>query len=60
MAAFLLLLGEITLTRWIAGHRRTGQTQVVEFEDRTGPSASFRQQLARLRPGRKAVSAGED
>lgn len=49
LAAFALLLVEILLTRWIASHRGTGMTADVEFEERTGPSASFRQQLEQVR-----------
>lgn len=47
--AFLLLLIEILLTRWIAVRRRTGSEREVDFESQQAPSATFREQLRALR-----------
>lgn len=46
--AFLLLLGEVALTRWIAHQRKTGQKVEVEFDDRMKPSEQFQEQLERI------------
>jgi hypothetical protein len=53
VGALVLLLAEIALTRWIAVRRKTGHEASVDFETRMGPSASFREQLQTMRPGRK-------
>lgn len=49
IAAFLLLVAEIALPRWIAIQRRTGEEGSVAFEDAGRPSEKFREQLAHVR-----------
>ena len=47
--ALFLLLAEIGLSRWIALSRRSGETGVVNFENRFEPSAQFKEQLQRVK-----------
>jgi hypothetical protein len=47
--ALFLLLAEIGLSRWIALSRRSGETEVVNFENRFEPSAQFKEQLQRVK-----------
>ncbi len=49
MAAFILLLAEIALSRWIAMRRRIGSQLKVDFQERNQPGESFLQQLAALK-----------
>jgi hypothetical protein len=49
LAALVLLLVEIALTRWIAIQRRTGEEGTVCFEESGQPSSTFREQVAKLR-----------
>lgn len=49
LGAFIFLLVEIALARWIALSRRTGEEIKIEFESRDAPTAGFREQLARVR-----------
>jgi hypothetical protein len=49
VAALLFLLGEVALARWVAKRRRTGMEKTIDFEEYTQPSASFRQQLERVK-----------
>lgn len=51
VGAFLFLLVEIALSRWIALSRRTGEEIKIEFESRDAPTTGFQQQLERLRAG---------
>jgi hypothetical protein len=60
LAAFLLLILEIALTRWIAIQRRTGEEGNVEFEDQNGSSVAFRQQLAQMRQPKTPAAAMEN
>jgi hypothetical protein len=48
LAAFVLLLLEVELTRWIAMQRRAGEEETVTFEDANLPSSEFREQLKKL------------
>ncbi|MDB6132799.1 MAG: hypothetical protein JWM59_1042 [Verrucomicrobiales bacterium] len=49
VGALFLILAETALSRWIALSRRSGQEETVDFEPRGGPSASFQEQLRRVR-----------
>ena len=49
LAALILLLLEVVLTRWIAMQRRTGEEGHVTFEEATQPSRGFREQLAKMK-----------
>jgi hypothetical protein len=48
LAAFVLLLLEVELTRWIAKQRRAGEEGDVTFEDANLPSSEFRDQLEKI------------
>ncbi len=48
VGALFLLLAEIALSRWIALSRRSGEVDVVNFENRFEPSAQFKEQLKRV------------
>ena len=49
LAALVLLLLEVELTRWIAVQRRAGEEGEINFEDANLPSSEFREQLQKLR-----------
>jgi hypothetical protein len=49
LGAFLFLLVEIALSRWIALSRRTGEEIKIDFEAKDTPTTGFRQQLDRIR-----------
>ena len=49
IGAFVLLLCELALTRWIAATRKTGSHETVDFAAKKGYSPSFREQLARFK-----------
>ena len=49
IGAFLFLLIEIALARWIAISRRTGEEITIDFESKEAPTAGFKEQLARVR-----------
>ncbi|MCB1090669.1 MAG: hypothetical protein KDL87_04010, partial [Verrucomicrobiae bacterium] len=49
LGAFIFLLVEIALARWIAISRRTGEEIKIEFESKDAPTAGFKEQLARIR-----------
>lgn len=51
VGAFIFLLVEIALARWIAISRRTGEEIKIDFESKEAPTAGFREQLARIRAG---------
>lgn len=48
VGAFLILLIEIALSRWIARERRTGEEVTIEFESNHAPSDGFKEQLAKV------------
>ncbi len=48
IGAFLILLIEIALSRWIARERRTGEEITIEFESNHAPSDGFKEQLAKV------------
>jgi hypothetical protein len=52
LAAWLLLLGEIALCRWIALRRRTGAELKTEFQERNQPKNSFLAQLEKMKASR--------
>ena len=58
IAAFVLLIGETLLTRWIARQRRQGEEEIVDFEGYVVPSATFRSVLDKLK-GQGGEEAGE-
>ena len=49
LAALVLLILEVALTRWIAIQRRTGEEGHVDFEENAQSTAQFRQQLAAMK-----------
>jgi len=49
MAAFVLLILEIVLSRWISKSRRAGEDISVNFETRGDPNKSFMDQLNRIK-----------
>jgi hypothetical protein len=49
LGAFILLLVEIALARWIAISRRTGEEIKIDFESKDAPTSGFKEQLARIR-----------
>ncbi|MCB1233217.1 MAG: hypothetical protein KDN19_23435, partial [Verrucomicrobiae bacterium] len=53
LGAFIFLLIEIALARWIAISRRTGEEIKIDFESREAPTTGFKEQLARVK-GAKA------
>ncbi len=53
-AAFLLLVAEIAIARWVALRRRTGTQLKVEFQERGQPRESFQEQLNNMRKPSKA------
>jgi len=60
LAALILLILEVALTRWIAIQRRTGEEGRVDFEENAQSSAQFREQLAKMKgtaDGSQAVSS---
>ncbi len=48
LGAFIFLLIEIALSRWIAQSRRMGEEIKIQFESKDTPTNSFREQLARF------------
>ncbi len=48
LGAFVFLLVEIALSRWIAQSRRMGEEITIRFEAKDAPTSSFRDQLARF------------
>ncbi len=48
LGAFVFLLIEIVLSRWIAQSRRMGEEIKIQFESKDAPTNSFREQLARF------------
>lgn len=48
VGAFLILLIEIALSRWIARERRTGEEVTIDFESNHAPSDGFKEQLAKV------------
>lgn len=52
LAAWLLLLGEIALCRWIALRRRTGAELKTDFQERNQPKNSFLTQLEKMKAPR--------
>nr|MDA3874764.1 hypothetical protein [Kiritimatiellia bacterium] len=52
LAAWLLLLGEIALCRWIALRRRTGAELKTDFQERNQPKNSFLTQLEKMKASR--------
>ncbi len=48
LGAFVFLLLEIVLSRWIARSRRMGEEISIRFESKDAPSNAFREQLARF------------
>jgi len=48
LGAFVFLLAEIALSRWIARSRRMGEEITVTFESKDAPGTGFREQLARM------------
>jgi hypothetical protein len=49
VGAFLFMLIESALARWIAASRRAGTDERVRFEAKGGPSEAFKRQLAAVR-----------
>lgn len=49
VAAFLLLLLEVALARWISQSRRTAEEVKVEFEERGGPDAALLERMDKLK-----------
>ncbi|MCB1062460.1 MAG: hypothetical protein KDN20_06015, partial [Verrucomicrobiae bacterium] len=49
LGAFIFLLVEIALARWIALSRRTGEEIKIEFESKEAPTSGFKEQLDRIR-----------
>lgn len=49
LGAFIFLLVEIALARWIALSRRTGEEIKIDFESKDAPTAGFKEQLARIK-----------
>ncbi|MEX2607234.1 MAG: BatA domain-containing protein [Kiritimatiellia bacterium] len=52
LAAWLLLIGEIALCRWIALRRRTGAELKTEFQERNQPKKSFLTHLEKMKASR--------
>jgi hypothetical protein len=48
IGAFLFLLIEIALSRWIAHSRRMGEEITISFESKDAPSTAFRDQLVKM------------
>ncbi|MCF6314158.1 MAG: PA14 domain-containing protein [Verrucomicrobiales bacterium] len=48
LGAFLILLIEIALSRWIALQRKTGDELTIEFESNHAPSPGFKEQLDKV------------
>lgn len=48
LGAFVFLLVEIALSRWIARSRRMGEEIKIRFEAKDSPSSAFRDELARF------------
>lgn len=48
IGAFLFLLIEIALSRWIAHSRRMGEEITIQFESKDAPNDAFRDQLAKM------------
>jgi len=59
VAALIILLAEIALTRWIAMQRQTTTAEIVDFEEKTTPTSAFRAQLAEMQSRRTTAAAGE-
>lgn len=48
LGAFLFLLIEIALSRWIAHSRRMGEEITIQFESKDAPTTAFREQLVKM------------
>lgn len=48
IGAFLFLLIEIALSRWIAHSRRMGEEITIQFESKDAPTSAFRDQLVKM------------
>ena len=48
IGAFLFLLLEVTLSRWITHSRRMGEDITIQFESKDAPSTKFREQLVKM------------
>lgn len=48
LGAFLFLLVEIALSRWIARNRRSGEEIQVNFASKSAPTSGFQKQLAKM------------
>jgi len=48
IGAFLILLIEIALSRWIARERRTGEEITIDFESNHAPTDGFKKQLSKV------------
>ena len=48
IGAFLFLLLEVTLSRWIAHSRRMGEDITIQFESKDAPSTKFHEQLVKM------------
>ncbi|MEM9016923.1 MAG: PA14 domain-containing protein, partial [Verrucomicrobiota bacterium] len=48
VGAFLFLLIEVALSRWIAQSRRMGEEITIQFESKDAPTTAFREQLEKL------------
>ncbi|HRQ88923.1 MAG TPA: PA14 domain-containing protein, partial [Bacteroidia bacterium] len=51
LGAFVFLLIEIALSRWIARSRRMGEEIAIRFEAKDAPGSAFREQLAKFGKG---------
>jgi hypothetical protein len=57
LAALVLLILEVALTRWIAIQRRSGEEGHVDFEENAQSTAQFREQLAAMKGAADEVSS---
>lgn len=48
LGAFVFLLLEVALARWVANSRRMGEEITIKFEAKDAPSSAFREQLTRM------------
>ncbi|MEX2579826.1 MAG: PA14 domain-containing protein [Verrucomicrobiales bacterium] len=48
LGAFVLLLLEVALARWVARSRRMGEKITIQFESKDAPSTAFREQLVKM------------
>ena len=58
VAALIILLAEIALTRWIAIQRQTTTAEIVDFQEKTTPTSAFRAQLAEMQSRSATAAAG--